>query len=165
MTRMNRYRGYRTSVRTNRYRPILFLLLLLALAFLVFKLAGVGGLDENNYQSQRNAILRGEIQHAVSTVNTLSRLGATTTSAALGRVRQYIHGMETLNELNVSLYGEVGRLYPQSTFDDIYAIINEYDTRLISGSQVNDVLTQLSEAVEALNNTTLAMLGGATAEE
>lgn len=163
MTRYTRSRGYHTVMRSHRYRPILIILLVLLAAFLIFKMAGVGGINEGNFEAQRNTRLRSEAQHALSSVNSLSRLGASSTSAMLGRVRQYVHGMEVLNDLNVGMYGEVGRLYQQSVFDNIYTIIEEYDAKLASGQQVNDVLNSLSEAVTALSDMTNALLDGAAA--
>ena len=129
-------------------------------AFLLFKAAGVGGINEGNFEAQRNSKLRGEVQSAVSSVNSLSRLGASSTSSMLGKIRQYVHGMEVINDLNVGMYGEVGRLYPQSVFDRIYAIIEEYDARLSSGQKVNDALNSLSEAINELSTMTNTLLNG-----
>lgn len=162
MTRYTRSRGYNTVMRSNRYKPILVIVLVLLAAFLIFKLAGVGGINEGNFEAQRNARLRSEVQHAVSSVNSLSRLGASSTSAMLGRIRQYVHGIEVINDLNVGMYGEVGRLYAQSVFDNIYAIIEDYDARLVSGQKVNDPLSSLSEAVNELSALTTALLDGAS---
>jgi len=163
MMRYSRSRGYNTVMRSNRYRPILVILLVLLAAFLIFKLAGVGGINEGNFEAQRNSALRSEVQMAVSSVNSLSRLGASTSSGMLGRVRQYVHGVEIINELNVGMYGEVGRIYSQSVFDDIYAIIEEYELRLSSGQKVSDTLTALNEAVLQLRDTTYAILDTAQA--
>lgn len=164
MTRYTRSRGgYNTVMRSHRYRPILVILLVLLAAFLIFKLSGVGGISEGNFEAQRNTRLRSEVQHAVSCVNSLSRLGASSTSAMLGRIRQYVHGVEVLNDLNVGMYGEIGRLYQQSVFDSIYTIIEEYDARLASGQKVNDTLTSLSEAVTQLSDMTYQLLDGAAA--
>lgn len=162
MTRYTRSRGYNTVMRSNRYKPVLVIILVLLAAFLIFKLAGVGGINEGNFEAQRNARLRSEVQHAVSSVNSLSRLGASSTSAMLGRIRQYVHGVEVINDLNVGMYGEVGRLYAQSVFDNIYAIIEDYDARLVSGQKVNDALTSLSDAISQLNALTATLLDGAS---
>ena len=164
MMRYTRGNGYNTVMRSNRYKPILIILLVLLAAFLLFKFTGVGGLNEANFESQRNAKLRSEVQHAVSCVNSLSRLGASSTSAMLGRVRQYVHGMEVINDLNVSMYGEVGRLYQQTVFDSIYAIIEDYDAKLSSGQKVNDSLSSLSDAITQLSDMTTALLDGGSGE-
>lgn len=158
MMRYSRSRGYNTVMRSNRYRPILVILLVLLAAFLIFRAAGVGGLDEKNFVEQRNSKLRSEAQQAVSCVNSLSRLGASSTSGVLGKVRQYVHGIEVINDLNVSMYGEVGRLYDQSTFDSIYSIIEAYEARLSSGQSVNTSLNELSEAINDLSAKTYALL-------
>lgn len=165
MMRYSRSRGYNTVMKSNRYRPILIILLVLLAAFLLFKAAGVGGLDEDNFVEQRNSKLRSEVQQAVSCVNSLSRLGSSSTSGMLGKIRQYVHGVEVINDLNVSMYGEVGRLYSQTTFDSIYAIIETYEARLSSGQSVNTSLTELSEAVNDLSNRTYALLNVDATEE
>ena len=156
---MMRYPRQGYSQRSSRLRPILIIVLVLVAAFLIFRAAGVGGINEGNFEAQRNSKLRSEMQSAVSSVNSLSRLGASSSSAMLGRVRQYVHGVEVINELNVGVYGDVGRLYPQSMFDSIYSVIEEYEARLSSGQKVNDTLAALSEAVEELSMYTYTMLG------
>lgn len=158
MMRYTRSRGYNTVMRSNRYKPILIIILILIAAFLIFKAAGVGGINEGNFETVRNNQLRSEVKNAVDSVNSLSRLGASTTSGMLGRVRQHVHGVEILNELNVGMYGEIGRLYSQSVFDNIYSIIEDYEVKLSSGQKVSDTLMILSEAVNALNDTTYALL-------
>ncbi len=155
---MARYSHRRYSPPTNRMKPVLIIVLILVAAFLIFKAAGVGGINEGNFETQRNNELRSEAQAAVNSVNSLSRLGATSTSSTLGRIRQHVHGIEVINDLNVGMYGEVGRLYPQSVFDNLYSIIDTYDAKLISGQKVNDSLTALSEAVNELYDMTMAIL-------
>ena len=97
---MMRYQrsSYQNVMRSNRYRPILVIVLVLVAAFLILRFAGVGGLDSAGFEAQRNAKIRSEMQHALSSVNNLSRLGATSTSSVLARVRQYVHGIEVVNE-------------------------------------------------------------------
>ena len=159
MYRYNSQTRFNSVMRSNRYRPILVILVIIVAAFLLLKLMGVGGLNESNFENQRNAKLRSEIQHAVSQTNTLSRLGATTTSNVLGKIRQYVHGIEIINDLNVSMYGEVGRLYKQAIFDNIYTIIDSYDAKLSSGQKVSDSLTSLTDAIDELNALTTALIG------
>lgn len=160
MTRYTRSNGYNAVMRSNRYKPIVIIVLVLLAAFLIFKLAGVGGINEGNFETQRNTRLRSEVQHAITSVNSLSRLGASSTSAMLGRIRQYVHGVEVINDLNVGMYGRNCRLYAQSVFDSIYTIIEEYDAKLASGQKVNDSLAALSEAIEQLSDLTTALLDG-----
>lgn len=155
-------RGYNTPTHSGRLRPILLILLVLLAAFLLLRFTGVGGLNEANFENQRNAKLRSEAQHAVNCVNSLSPLGSSSTSSTLGCIRQYVHGIEVVNDLNVSMYGEVGRLYEQSVFDSIYTIIKEYDAKLSSGQKVNESRNALSEAITALSDKTTALLDGGT---
>ena len=162
MYRYNNQSRFNAVMRSNRYRPILVILIIIVAAFLLLKLVGVGGLNEANFESQRNAKLRAEIQHAVSQTNTLSRLGATTTSNVLGKIRQYVHGIEVINDLNVGMFGEVGRLYQQSMFDNIYNIIDTYDAKLSSGQKVNDTLALLTTSIDELSARTITLIGAGT---
>lgn len=160
MMRYSRSRGgYNHVMRSHRYRPILMILLVLLAAFLIFKLTGVGGMDEGNFEAYRNSLLCAEADYALNSVNSLSRLGASSSSGMLGKVRQYVHGIEVINEFNIGMYGEVGRLYPAGTFSAIYAIIEAYEARLVSGQSVNTSLTELSEAIHALYAHTYAIAG------
>ena len=159
MYRYSNNTRFNSVMRSNRYRPILVILVIIVAAFLLLKLVGVGSLNEANFENQRNAKLRSEIQHAISQTNTLSRLGATTTSNVLGKIRQYVHGIEIINDLNVSMYGEIGRLYQQSVFDSIYTIIDAYDAKLSSGQKVSDSLSSLTTSIENLNTLTTTLIG------
>ena len=159
---MYRYSGnsrYRSVMRSHRYQPILAIIIVIIAVVVVLKLVGVGSLDEGNYERQRNARLSSEVKGAVAQVNALSRLGATSTSNTLGKIRQYVHGAEVINDLNIRMYGEVGRLFQQSLFDTIYAIIDQYDTNLSTGQKVNESLNSLNEAVTELNTLTQQLIG------
>ena len=144
--------------------PILIIIGILLAAFFIFRASGVGGLNESNFANQRNAKLRNEVQYAMAATNKLSRLGASSTTVELARIRQYVHGVELINDLNVSMYGEVGRLYAQSVFDNIYSILDTYDAKLASGQKVNDPLNALTEAIAQLTATTNGLLGYESAE-
>ncbi|MFR5854040.1 MAG: hypothetical protein ACLUE8_06750 [Lachnospiraceae bacterium] len=63
------------------------------------------------------------------------------------------------------MYGEVGRLYDVSTFDNIYAIIDNYDSCLASGQKVNDALSKLTDAINQLNTLTNAVLNNTSATD
>ena len=152
---MNRYHNrYETPSPLARIWPVLLIVLVLVAAFLIFQFAGVGGITQNRLEEQSANYLRNEVNMAVSGVNSLSRLGASSSGSMLGRVRQHVHGAEVINNLCVSLLGEAGRIYPSGMFDDIYRIIEEYEVRLSSGQKVNDTLTALSDAINYLNTQT-----------
>jgi len=146
-------------MKSRRFRPFLVILLVVLAIFLIFWLTGTGRLNMADFESQRNAKLRNEMQYAMNQTNSLSRLGATSTSGALGKIRQYVHGMEVINDLNVSLYGEKGRLYDQSVFNNIYTIIDGYDAKLNSGMKINDSQAELNAAMAKLSNLTTIVLG------
>ena len=156
---MSRYHNpYETPSTFARIRPILLIVLVLVAAFLIFQFAGVGGVTQTRLEEQRASYLRNEVNMAVSSVNSLSRLGSSSSGGMLGRVRQHVHGAEVINDFTVSLLGEGGRIYPVTLFEEIYRIIEEYELRLSSGQKVNDTLTALSEAVNQLSaQTSLAL--------
>ena len=158
MARYSRGRTYSPSMRPNRLKPILILLGVVLAAFLVIRAVGVGSLDESTYDNRRNTIIRREVQSAISNANSLSPLGGSTSYPLLARVRQYVHSVEILNEMNVSLNGTVGTLFPQSTFETIYSIIDEYEAKLSAGQKVQECKTQLSEALELLSQQTQSVL-------
>jgi len=145
-------------MRSHRGRQIFIILAVLLAIFVIIKLSAGSGLDAGNFENQRNAKLRSEMQHALSQTSSLSSLGATNTSGVLGKIRQYIHGMEVLNDLNVGMYGEVGRLYAQSVFDNIYSVIDAFDAKLASGQKVNDSLAALRQAMDELTLLTNTVL-------
>ena len=151
---------FNAVMKSNRYKPFLYILILALAIFIVVKLVGGSGLNEGSFEAQRNAKLRSEMQHAVSQTNSLSRLGGSSTSLALGKIRQYIHGMEVVNDLNVSIYGESGRLFEQSVFDTIYSTLDEYDAKLQSGQKTSDVQSVLMDYVTQLSESTYAAIGG-----
>ena len=148
-----------------RFVPILVIIGLVLLAFLIMRSTGIGGLSNANFETQRNRVIRSEMQAASSAVNSLSRLGATSTSSVLSRVRQHVHGIEVINELSVSMYGEVGRLYPSDVFQNIYSIIDVYESALVTGQKVNEPLNRLTEAVNQLDALTNQILGFTTSVE
>lgn len=145
-------------MKSHRGRQIFIILAVLLAIFVIIKLSAGSGLDAGNFENQRNAKLRSEMQHALSQTSSLSSLGATNTSGVLGKIRQYIHGMEVLNDLNVGMYGEVGRLYAQSVFDNIYSVIDAFDAKLASGQKVNDSLAALRQAMDELTLLTNTVL-------
>ncbi len=158
ISQQKRYR-FHNGRSSSPWIPILIVVGILVAAFLLFRVTGVGGLDEGNFTSQRNSKLRSEMQYATASTNRLSRLGASSTTIELARIRQYVHGIELINDLNVSMYGEVGRLYAQSVFDNIYTILDTYDAKLASGQKVNDSLNSLTVAINDLNMLTNNILG------
>lgn len=148
----------RNQNKAKRFVPILVILGLVLLAFLIMRSGGVGGMSNANFEAQRNKTIRSEMQAAKAAVNSLSRLGATSTSTVLSKVRQHIHGIEIINELSVSMYGEVGRLYPSDVFENIYSIIDTYEVCLVTGQKVNEPLNRLTESVTQMETLTNQLL-------
>lgn len=155
----------RTQNKAKRLVPVVVIIGLILLAVLIMRSTGMSGMSNANFETQRNKTIRSEMQAAKSNVNSLSRLGATTTSSVLSKVRQHIHGIEVINDLSVSMYGEVGRLYPSDVFQNIYSIIDVYESALVTGQKVNEPLNRLTEAVNQLDALTNQILGFTTSVE
>lgn len=151
---------FNAVMKSNRYKPFLYIAILAIAIFVIVKLVGGSGLNQGNFETQRDSKLRSEMQHAVSQTNSLSRLGGSSTSLALGKIRQYIHGMEVINDLNVGIYGESGRLFEQSVFETIYSTLDEYDAKLQSGQKTSDTQSLLMDYVTQLSESTYATIGG-----
>lgn len=161
MYRYGKRSSFNAVMKSNRYKPFLYILILALSVFLIVKLVGSSGLSQGKFETQRDNKLRSEMQHAVAQTNSLSRLGGSSTSLALGKIRQYIHGMEIINDLNVGIYGESGRMFEQSVFDTIYSILDEYDAKLQSGQKTSDTQSLLMDYVTQLSESTYAAIGGA----
>lgn len=147
--RVSRMRG--TSGGT---RWILWLILAAVVCAAIVIVSSSTGTKDKVFDRQRDIRLRSEAQRAVSSVNSLSSLGASSSSGTLGKIRQYIHGMELIDEISVGIHGESGRIYPQSMFDEAFSIIDEYDTRLSTGQKITETLDTLRGSVEALSQYT-----------
>lgn len=89
-----------------------------------------------------------ECSDAVNHVNNLSRTNGSDTMGTLGKIRANIKAVETMSSMRQSLYG--GALAPQSTFAELYGIIDSYSAKLKNGSATIDELTRLGEVLTGL---------------
>lgn len=120
------------------------LILLLAAAAVVLAILGSLAMGfENHEQSYYQEHMRSEAAAAYSQVNSLSRTGGSTTTNILGKLRQHVYAMETLQSIHVALRGEKARLVEDSVFQSIYSAIDTFDTKLQTGQQTKEPQTQL----------------------
>lgn len=134
----------------NRVRTTLILVLLAA----VILLAIFGGRAISFEAETRSTFvhrMQTECNDAVSLVTALSRTAGASSSATLGKIRSHVYAMDTINQLNVGLGGDY--LISNDTFTSLYAIIDDYFNRLITGVVTGDSQTALANALTTLQQT------------
>lgn len=134
----------------NRLRNALILVLLAA----VILLAIFGGRAISFEAETRSTFvhrMQTECNDAVSLVTALSRTAGASSSATLGKIRSHVYAMDTINQLNVGLGGDY--LISNDTFTSLYAIIDDYFNRLITGVVTGDSQTALANALTSLQQT------------
>ena len=142
--------GGRRSNEPSRTERMLFIALIL-LAVITLGVGIVGGQaigDRSRTKELMAARALTECSEAVNQVNSMSRSGGSDTAGALGKIRANIKAVETMSTMRQSLYG--GALVPQSTFGELYGIIDSYSTKLKNGSSTIDELTRLGEVLAGL---------------
>ena len=128
--------GGRRSSEPSRAERIMFIALIL-LAVVALGVGIVGGqaiADRNKAEKMMVTRAVTECSDAIGHVNNLSRSGGSDTAGALGKIRANIKAVDVLNSLHQSLYGRA--LAPQSTFAELYGIIDSYSGKLKNGAAV-----------------------------
>ena len=120
------------------------LLLLLVLAVIVLGILGGNAMRfEGKEQTLYRERMRNEAGQAISQVNNLSRTGGSTTTNLLGKLRQHVYAMQTMQQIHVALRGNSHQAVDASLFDTIYTVIDTFDARLQTGQQTKEPQTQL----------------------
>ena len=149
---MRDYRSRYSAVsKSTPFKLIWILLAVIILIVVVVVFNGHRTVNHGDFEIHRDSRLNDEMKNAISSKNSLSRSGGTSTTSDLSLIRQYVYAMEVINNLSVSMYGESGRLYSDSLFDNVYLAIDDYNAKLVSGHPLNTVFTALDEAITALN--------------
>ena len=134
----------------NRVRNALILLLLVAVVLLAI-FGGRAISFENETRSTFVRRMQTECNNAVSLVTALSRTAGASSSATLSKIRSHVYAMDTINQLNVGLGGDY--IVSNDTFTSLYAIIDDYFNRLITGVVTGDSQTALANALTTLQQT------------
>ena len=99
-----------------------------------------------------------ECNQALSLTSSLSRTAGASTSATLGRIRSCIYAMDTLNQIHVGLDVSEGYIVSNDVFTNLYAVLDDYSDKIITGMVTGDqqtalttILTSLQEQVNRLN--------------
>ena len=128
------------------------LLLLLVAAIVILAILGGNAMSfAAKEQSQYNERMSSEANLAITQVNNLSRTGGSTTTNLLGKLRQHVYAMETLQDVHAALRGNGQRVVDDSLFDAIYTVIDTFDLRLQTGQQTKEPQTQLITLMTELN--------------
>ena len=136
------------GVMRERIRTGVIIVLILAVA----TLAVLGG-QAMAYRSEARSLfavtMQTECVEALNQVSSLSRTAGANSSATLGRIRSNVHSMETVNRLQNNLEG--GQAFvPSETFSELYTILDQYSSRLLTGMNTGDMQGELQAALEAL---------------
>ena len=128
-----------------------FLLLILLIGVIVLAIFGGRGMA---FRSEAKTLFISKIQlecgNALNLTNGLSRTAGATSSQTLGRIRSHVYAMETINDLSVGLEGASGYLIQDDWFTTLYAVLDEYSNKLITGMTTGDQQTTLLGALQTL---------------
>ena len=106
------------------------------------------------YQSSAHELFVQKIQtecgNALQLCNTLSRTAGSGSSSTLGKIRQHIYSIQTINDLNVGLEGASGWMVEESVFSNLYTLLDNYETKLVTGMTTGDSQTQLLQTLTSL---------------
>lgn len=145
-----RARGDNGSSQLRKRVQTIFILLLVAA---VIALSIFGG-SAMRYQSAAHDLFVSKLQtecgNALTLCNTLSRTAGSGSSSTLAKIRQHVYSMQTINDLNVGLDGASGWLVQEAYFSNLYALLDDYETKLVTGMTTGDYQTQLLQTITAL---------------
>jgi hypothetical protein len=121
---------------------VLSIVLVIAVVILAI-LGGNAMRFEGKEQALYRERMRSEAGSAITQVNNLSRTGGSTTTNLLGKLRQHVYAMQTLQQIHVGLRGNGQQILDASVFDSIYTVIDTFDQKLQTGQQTKEPQTQL----------------------
>jgi hypothetical protein len=144
----------RNSMAGGQLRQQLGKVLMLVLAVAVVVLVILGGRAmsfEQREQSLFGDRMRSEAGQALTLVNSLSRTGGSTTTNMLGKLRQHVYAMESIQAVHTTLRGKNTQIVEEDAFTAIYTVIDTFDSKLQTGQQTKEPLAQLLELLTDLN--------------
>lgn len=90
-----------------------------------------------------------ECSNALTLTSSLSRTAGANTSATLGRIRSHLYAMDTINQISVGLEGG-SYLVDNDVFTDLYALLDDYANKLITGMMTGDLQSALTNELTTL---------------
>lgn len=149
----SRAEGMQTSATPrmkDRIRNIVLVLLAVACILLsIFGGRAMGFQSEAHITFVRR--IQTECNDALSLTSSLSRTAGANSAATLGRIRSHLYAMDTINQLNVGLQGAGGYLVNNDVFTQLYALLDDYSNKLITGMQTGDLQTELTNSLTNLS--------------
>jgi hypothetical protein len=126
---------------------ILLLISLITMSILHARSAGYRSAAEQQFRKRLNSSLI----DAIEQVNRLTGGVQSNSSTRLALVRQYVYGIDQINDISIAIQGEKGRLVPAEAIEALYLDIETYE-RLIqtATSSTLDIRTQLLTHLTAL---------------
>lgn len=126
--------------------------LIIALVLIAVVLGILGG-RAMAYRSEARALFASSMQteciEALNQANLLSRTAGANSAATLGRIRSSVRAMDDINRIRMGLEG--GKAFvSEETFSELYGILDNYSSRLLTGMNTGDMQGQLQAALEAL---------------
>lgn len=157
------YRGQKNTVLGTAdkspavYKIIITVLTLIIIGLVFFILFAKDDFSKEKYTNTVLTVANSEMKQAITQAENLSRSATSGTATTLGKVRQYVHSLETLNSVNILILGQSGRIYPQQVLETTQGIIDSYSTQLQTGQPTAEVLSKLLENLKMLSETTNAL--------
>ena len=93
-----------------------------------------------------------ECNSALNLSSSLSRTAGSSSSAILGRIRSHVYAMDAINQLNAGMEGKY--LVNNDLFTSLYAMLDDYSDKLITGMVTGEVQTNLTAALTGLQEQT-----------
>lgn len=90
-----------------------------------------------------------ECSNALTLTASLSRTAGANTSATLGRIRSHLYAMDTINQISVGLEGGA-YLVDNDVFTNLYAVLDDYANKLITGMMTGELQSALTNDLTAL---------------
>ena len=146
-----------TGASVMRHRVRTGVIIALALAVIALSVFGAQAMA---YRSEARSLFISTMQteciEALNQANSLSRTAGANSAATLGRIRASVRAMEDVNRMQGNL--ENGRAFvPVETFTELYSILDNYSSRLLTGMNTGDMQGQLQAALEALQTLVLGL--------
>ena len=134
--------------RRNRNTTIVAALLALALVVGAVIWSAGAVIYRNEAQTLFVARIQSECNSALALSSSLSRTAGTNSSAMLGKIRGHVHTMETLSDMYQALNNKA--LITDAAFDALYALIDEYNNKLLTGMMTGDMQSSLAAQLQEL---------------
>lgn len=94
--------------------------------------------------------MRNECNSAIVQTNSLSRTAGADSPAILGRIRSHVRTMDTINQINAALEHGDQYLVAPSVFENLYTILDNYSSKLVSGMVTGGLQTELQTSLDTL---------------